>query len=72
MVLPQGCPEPCRADCNNPVSRVHKVNRLRIVTFDLITGGPQNVSRAFEAIFSYGSSDLTPGHFLQPSGDMRV
>jgi hypothetical protein len=54
------------------VSRVHKGESLHIVTLDLITGGPQNVNRALEAIFSYGSSDLTRGHFLQPSEGIRV
>jgi hypothetical protein len=45
---------------------------LHMVTFDLITGGPQNVNLAFEAIFRYGSSDLTRSHFLQPSERIRV
>jgi hypothetical protein len=38
----------------------------------LIIGGPQNVNRAFEAIFSYGSSDLTRVHFLQPIRESSV
>ena len=67
-----GCPEPCRADCKDPVSRGPQGESLHIVTFDLITGGRQNVNRAFEAIFSYGRSDLTRGHFLQPGEGIRV
>lgn len=67
-----GCPEPCRADCKDPVSRGPQGESLHIVTFDLITGGRQNANRAFEAIFSYGSSDLTRGQFLQPGEGIRV
>jgi hypothetical protein len=70
MVLPQDVLN--HAALTAPVSRGPQGESLHIVTFDLITGRPQNVNRAFGAIFSYVSSDLTRGHFLQPSEGIRV